>query len=46
MRRCIAISATVMFLAQVSYARLSGEQTFTDSYLAGNIGIDVLKFRS
>lgn len=27
MRRCIAISATVMFLAQVSYARLSGEQS-------------------
>jgi hypothetical protein len=26
MRRCIAISATVMFLAQVSYARISGEQ--------------------
>jgi hypothetical protein len=27
MRRCLAISATVMFLAQVSYARPSGEQS-------------------
>jgi hypothetical protein len=27
MRRCIAISAAVMFLAQVSYARPSGEQS-------------------